>query len=81
MTRKTVIVKMCPCTTNAKELIRKANAFNSSVKIERDKYSVNAKSLISFLSLNMRAGMEVDVVTDGKDERAALDTISAMIAG
>ena len=82
MTRRTIAVKMCPCTTNATELIRKANTFNSSVRIERDnKYSVNAKSLISLLSLGLKPGMEITVITDGNDEAVALETISTMITG
>lgn len=82
MTRRTIAVKVCPCSVNATELIRKANTFNSSVRIERDNtYSVNAKSLISLLSLGLRPGMEITVITDGNDEAVALDTISTMIAG
>lgn len=81
MTRKAITVKVCPGMTTATELIRKANSFNSSVKIEHGKYSVNAKSLISLLSLGIKQGMELTIITDGNDENAALDTISSMIAG
>lgn len=79
MTSRVVIVKATPCTTAATEFIRKANSYKSSVRIEHGRYGINAKSLISLLSLGMKPGMELTVITDGEDENIALEAISSMI--
>ena len=59
--------------------IQKANAFKSSIWIEKDDRRVNAKSLLGVLSLGIVKGTAVNIVADGVDENEAIATLSALI--
>ena len=59
--------------------IQKANAYQSSVWVEKDDRRVNAKSLLGVLSLGIAQGMTVTLLADGQDEEAALDGLMNLI--
>ncbi|MBQ7376766.1 MAG: HPr family phosphocarrier protein [Clostridia bacterium] len=59
--------------------IQKANAYASSVWIEKDDRRVNAKSLLGVLSMGIAKGMTVTLIADGADEQAAIDGLVALI--
>jgi phosphocarrier protein len=61
-------------------LIQKANEFKCSVWIEKDERRVNAKSLLGVLSLGIVQGETVNVIGDGPDEVAAVNTLCDLIA-
>ena len=52
--------------------IQKANSYKSSIWVEKDDRSVNAKSLLGVLSLGIVSGMTITLVADGADEEEAL---------
>ena len=52
--------------------IQKANAYRSSIWIEKDERRVNAKSLLGVLSLGITKDTEIDVIADGADEQEAV---------
>ena len=60
--------------------IQKANEFKSSIWIEKEDRRVNAKSLLGVLSLGIVKGTAVNLIADGADEAAAVDTLSELIA-
>ena len=60
--------------------IQKANEFKCSIWIEKDERRVNAKSLLGVLSLGIVKGMSINIIADGVDENAAIDTLTALIA-
>ena len=60
--------------------IQKANEFKCSIWIEKDERRVNAKSLLGVLSLGIVKGMSINIIADGVDESAAIDTLTALIA-
>ena len=60
--------------------IQKANEFKSSIWIEKDDRRVNAKSLLGVLSLNVVKGNAVNLIADGADEEAAMETLTEYIA-
>ena len=59
--------------------IQKANSYKSSIWVEKDDRSVNAKSLLGVLSLGIAQGMTVTLVADGQDEDEALQGLSDLI--
>ena len=59
--------------------IQKANEFKCSIWIEKDERRVNAKSLLGVLSLGIVKGMSINIIADGVDENAAIDTLTALI--
>lgn len=59
--------------------IQKANEFKSSVWIEKDERKVNAKSLLGVLSLGITKGVTVNIIADGADEEAAVNTLVDLI--
>ena len=60
--------------------IQKANEFKSSIWIEKEDRRVNAKSLLGVLSLGIVKGTAVNLIADGADEAAAVDTLAELIA-
>ena len=59
--------------------IQKANAYKSSVWVEREDRRVNAKSLLGVLSLGIVKDMTVTILADGPDEKEAVDGLEALI--
>ncbi len=56
-------------------LVQKASQFSSKVHIEVGTKSINAKSIMGMMSLNVGNGDEVVVVAEGADEIDAADEI------
>ena len=59
--------------------IQKANTFASSIWVEKDDRSVNAKSLLGVLSLGIVNGMTITLVADGSDEAEAIAGLKELI--
>ena len=59
--------------------IQKANAFKSSIWIEKEDRRVNAKSLLGVLSMGLVKGTVVTVIAAGDDEAEALDGLEKLI--
>jgi len=61
------------------KLTKLAGAFRCDVHMSRNARRVNAKSIMGVMMLAAGIGSEVEIETDGVDERAALDAIVALI--
>lgn len=59
--------------------IQKANSYKSSIWVEKDDRSVNAKSLLGVLSLGIVSGMTITLVADGADEEDAINGLKELI--
>ncbi len=59
--------------------IQKANSYKSSIWVEKDDRSVNAKSLLGVLSLGIVNGMTITLVADGADEADAIAGLKELI--
>lgn len=59
--------------------IKKANEFESEIWVEKDNRKVNAKSLLGVLSLGIIGGNPIKIISDGIDERQALDALVELI--
>lgn len=56
-------------------LVKEANKFKSEVMINKNGKDVNAKSILSVLSLGVTNGDEIVIKTNGEDEKEAMDAI------
>jgi phosphocarrier protein len=61
-------------------LCDEALKFQSSVKFESGHSSGNAKSMLSVLGAQIRAGEEITFICDGPDEKDALDAMIDLVA-
>ncbi len=59
--------------------IQKANAYHSTIWVEKDDRRVNAKSLLGVLSLGIAKGMSITLIADGPDEVKALDGLQQLV--
>ncbi len=59
--------------------IQKATSYKSSIWIEKDDRSVNAKSMLGVLSLGIVSGMTISLVADGPDEAEALAGLKELV--
>lgn len=64
----------------AANLVQTAMAFQAEIFVEKGGRKVNAKSLLSVLSLGVKAGERVAVQAHGVDEEAALAAIEQLAA-
>ncbi len=62
-------------------LVQVASQYDSSVYIEYDSKHVNAKSIMGMMTLALKNGDDVDVVTDGDDEDAAAENMVKYLRG
>lgn len=59
-------------------LTKTANLFDCSVTIRREDKTVDAKSILSVMRLGAKCGDELTLVTDGRDDIAAMESILAL---
>ena len=59
--------------------IQKANSFKSQISVAQGDNSVNAKSLLGFLSLQPAEGSQVTLTAEGPDEAEALKALADML--
>jgi phosphocarrier protein len=59
--------------------VRLSNKFSSDIKLIKDGYEVNGKSILGVLSLAAIQGSEVMIVTAGEDAKEALSEIEKLI--
>ncbi|HEX7439856.1 MAG TPA: HPr family phosphocarrier protein [Caldimonas sp.] len=61
------------------KLTKLASAFESDTFLSRNGRRVNAKSIMGVMMLAAGIGSDVEIETDGVDERAAMDALTALI--
>ncbi|SEF88065.1 phosphocarrier protein [Caloramator fervidus] len=60
-------------------LVKEANKFKSEIMINKGGKDVNAKSILSVLSLGVSNGDEIIIKANGEDEKEAMDAIINLI--
>ncbi len=63
----------------ASMFVRLSNRFSSDIKLIKDGYEVNGKSILGILSLAAIKGSELRIVTTGEDAEEALGEIEKLI--
>jgi phosphotransferase system HPr (HPr) family protein len=64
----------------AAKLVHVAGRFEAQVAVRFNDEEVNGKSILGLLLLAAPCGSKLEIVTQGEDEGAALDELSALIA-
>ena len=59
--------------------IQKANAYKSSIWVEKEERRVNAKSLLGVLSLGIVGGTNIRIIADGGDEEEAVNGLVDLV--
>ena len=62
------------------KLTKLAGTFGSEIFMSRNGRRVNAKSIMGVMMLAAGMGTEVEIETEGEDERQAMDALLALIA-
>ena len=62
-------------------LVQLASTFDSAVYLTCADKKVNAKSIMGMMSLSLRVGDEITIVTEGTDEEAAAAAVADFISG
>ena len=60
--------------------VQKATSYRCSIIIEKDERSLNAKSLLSVLSMGVIKGSVINLVFDGPDEAEAMEGLCGFVA-
>ncbi len=81
MLRKTVTVHIPNEHLNnaATFFIKKANEFTSHITVSRGSNSVNAKSLLGLLSMQLEYGMSIELTAEGSDAEQALAALEQVL--
>ncbi len=60
--------------------VKTASKFKSNVSIVHGSGTANAKSIINIMSLGLKKGEEIKIVTEGVDEKEAMDALLLLVA-
>ena len=63
----------------AATFVKAANQFKSNIQVATTERSVNAKSILSVLTLGVNQGTEITIHAEGEDADAALQSLAALI--
>lgn len=63
----------------AAKLVEAAARFQSTIHINKDAESVDARSILGLMMLNARIGSHIEVTVEGPDAREALAAVLALI--
>ena len=59
----------------ASELSKLAGSFKCDIKLSKDGFDVNAKSVMGVMMLAAEYNSSIDIELDGEDEQAAIDAL------
>ena len=60
--------------------VKTASKFKSTVSIVHGNGTANAKSIINIMSLGLKKGEEIKIITEGADEKEAMDALLLLVA-
>ena len=63
----------------ASVFVKTASKFKSTVSIVHGNGVANAKSIINIMSLGLKKGEEIKIVTEGIDEKEAMEALVGLI--
>jgi phosphotransferase system HPr (HPr) family protein len=59
--------------------VRKASQYKCDVRLRKDDHEVDAKSMISVLTLGAARGSEITLILDGEDESLAMTELVGLL--
>jgi len=63
----------------AAQFVRVSSKYDSDIRIKKDGYEVDGKSILGVLSLAAIKGTTIEILTEGDDSQQALEEISALV--
>jgi phosphocarrier protein HPr len=63
----------------ASVFVKTANAFKCDIRLQKDDQAIDAKSIISLLTLGAGQGARLTITTDGEDEEAAMKVLLLLL--
>ena len=63
----------------AAHFVRVSSKFDSEIRIKKDGYEVDGKSILGVLSLAAVKGTTIEIITEGEDSEQAFQEISELI--
>lgn len=63
----------------AAQFVKIAGRFKSDIKVIKDELVINGKSIMGIMMLAAEPGSEISIITDGPDEREAIDALKELI--
>lgn len=81
MNRKTIkiINKLGLHARAAAKFVQVASGFRAEINVKSDQQEVNGKSIMGIMMLAAGKGKEIDVITAGPDEDAAMNALESLI--
>ncbi len=64
----------------ASVFIKAANTFKCDIHLKKENQEIDAKSIISLLTLGAGQGTKITITTSGEDEEAAMDELMRVLA-
>ncbi len=58
---------------------KKAAGFKSNISLKADKGTVNAKSIMSIMSLGIEKGASISIIATGEDEARAVEELASLL--
>ena len=82
MLRRKVVLDGVDCmkAKGAALFVFKSSGFISEIYLSNNERTANGKSLLSVISMMLKKGDEVTVITDGVDEAEALDAMCEFLS-
>lgn len=59
--------------------VKTASQFQSDIKVAKDGYVANGKSIMGLMSLAAEYGSEIEVIIEGEDAREAMAAIESLL--
>ena len=63
----------------AAQFVRVSSKYDSDIRIKKDGYEVDGKSILGVLSLAAIKGSTIEILTEGNDSEQAFEEISALV--
>jgi len=63
----------------AAQFVRVSSKYDSDIRIKKDGYEVDGKSILGVLSLAAIKGTTIEILTEGYDSQQAFEEISALV--
>lgn len=64
----------------ASVFIKAANSFKCDIRLKKEDQEIDAKSIISLLTLGAGRGTKITITTSGEDEEAAINELLRVLA-
>lgn len=61
------------------ELVQVACRYECNISIESNNKKINAKSIMGVMAFRPTVGMNISIITDGKDEEEALEAMESYL--